>query len=224
MRAHRHRGLPSVFGAAVVALSIGAAHAEGLAVGGIAGAATWESGPKEESGLGAGVVARYTVPVADGISLKAHVGALLEGAEFGDDLSYSAAGSEETLRARGGIDWSLDALALVAADLPDRVTAFVGSRLGVDGGTAYAGGGFSWARVSASQRGAVVTDQADVAFSDSESDRALGYKLVIGLEIPASDRVVLFGQVEYADYGDVDVEAFGDLASLGFRLGALYRF
>jgi len=204
------RNLPLTICAAV-ALSIGAAHAEGLAVGAIGGTTTWESGPKDERGLGAGVVARYAVPVAEGVSLKAQVGALLEGAEFGEELSRSAAGSEEALRAKGGIDWTLDALALVAADLTARVTA-------------YAGGGLSWARVEASQRGTVVTDEVDVAFSDSESDTALGYKLVAGVEIPASERVVLFGQVEYADYGDVDVTAFGNLASLGFRLGALYRF
>ena len=91
MRAATPRGiggrLPSVFGAAVVALSIGDGPRRGTGRGRHRiGAATWESGPKEESGLGAGVVARYTVPVADGISLKAHVGALLEGAEFGDEL------------------------------------------------------------------------------------------------------------------------------------------
>ncbi len=203
--------LSSTLCAAVVALSIGAAHAEGLAVGGLVGTTSWESGPKDEAGLSGGVVARYTVPVAEGISLKVHVAALLDNTEFGEDLSYPTAGGEETLRVRGGIDWTVDVLALAAADLTDRVTA-------------YAGGGISLARVWASQRGMVSTDQADVTFSDSESDRALGYKLVAGVEIPASERVVIFGQAEYADYGDVDVEAFGDLASLGVRLGALYRF
>ena len=90
--------------------------------------------------------------------------------------------------------------------------------------TAYAGGGLSWAQVRASQRGSVVTDQVAVTFSDSESDSALGYKLVVGVEIPASERVAIFGQVEYADYGNVDVAAFGELTALGFRLRALYRF
>lgn len=202
----------SVVCIAVAALSIGTAHAEGLSLGGLVGTTTWESGPRDESGKNVGVVVRYTVPVAGGITLGAHVAAAIEGVEFGDELSHSSAEAEETLRAKGGVDWSVDALVLGAVDLSTAVTA-------------YAAGGLSWARVSASQRGSVVTDQVEVVFADeSESDVALGYKLVAGVEIPASERVAIFGQVEYADYGDVGVSAFGDLAALGVRLGALYRF
>ena len=193
-----------VFVAALAAHEEGHAQ-DGLAVG-VQGAFTnWDSDDEEESGVGGGLVVRYTAPIGDGMFAGLQASwSFTEGAEWEGSLSdalVSVSGTAE-------IDWSADLLARVGTSIGDA--------------DAYVAAGLAFARAKTTLNVAI----ADRAGSASSSGSYSGFKLAAGVDLPVSETMEAFVQLEYADYGDATY--FGlfdlDLTALAMRAGLLYRF
>lgn len=194
----------------------------GFAVGVSGGLTNWETEASslslEESGISAGVMARYTVPLGDdtfaGFQTSVSV---LEGAEWNEQGSVTVGTATVSGSLTGEIDWTADALALVGYRLAGD-TAF------------YVGAGLAMARGSIDVAGTVAGVNADgdpviLAFQSSESGSHTGYKIAAGLDLPFSETFGMLLQIDYADYGEDDYGALPvGLTAMGVRAVALYRF
>ena len=222
-------GVLAAAGIFVAALTVsGESRAQdGLAVG-VQGAFTdWEaslSGDSEgasESGVGGGLVMRYTAPIGTGMfagvqaswsfSESAEWKASAAGPVDVDGLIYDVSGT-----ITGEIDWSADLLARVGSSLG-----------GVDAYVA-AGLAFASAEIGVTASGVPKGSSADDAESISVSDSGsyTGFKVAVGIDMPIAETLGTFIQAEYADYGDasyfggVDIE----FTTIAVRAGLLYRF
>ena len=181
----------------------------GLAVG-VQGAFTdWEASilgeGASESGIGGGLVVRYTAPVGNNMFAGIHTTwSFSESAEWSESASF--------IDITGEINWSADLLARIGTSLG-----------GVDAYVA-AGLAFASAELTVAGTGTIGETSTSVAVSDSGS--YTGYKIAAGIDMPIAETLETFIQAEYADYGDSDY--FGgidiEFTTIAVRAGLLYRF
>ena len=179
-----------------------------------------EGNSNEESGLGFGIAARYTVPFDDGFFIGLHSSlSLAEQAEG----KASAAGDTQlghiTVEQKSEIKWAGDVLVRVGQDLGYM--------------NVYGGVGLAFARGSLSYTGELVQGTGNTAtttpFNISVTGNHLGWKAVLGADFDLFDDIETFIQLEHADYGTagyarsplgVEIE----LEALAVRTGMLFRF
>ena len=210
----RMAGVVMAAGIIVAALAVsGESRAQdGLAVG-VQGAFTQFDGSiggdsSEESGVGGGLVVRLTTPIGDTMFAGVHASwSFTEGAEW-EERSASNAAASESISVTGETKWSADLLARVGTDLG-----------GVD---AYVAAGLAFASFELGTNVGIRTATA----SGSRSESFSGYKLAAGVDLPISETLETFVQIEYADYGDASFAGIIDLelTALAVRTGLLYRF
>ena len=193
-----------------------------FAVGVSGGLTNWEAEASslslEESGMSAGVMARYTVPLGNdtfaGFQTSVSV---LEGAEWNEQGSVTVGTASVSAALTGEIDWTADALALVGVQLAGDTALYVGA-------------GLAMARGSIDVQGKVAGTNAQnqpvsLAYATSESGSHTGYKIAAGLDLPFSETFGMLLQIDYADYGEDDYGALPvGLTAMGVRTAVLYRF
>ena len=192
----------------VAAPATALAQDEGMTFGFLAGYADWEASTGrtdlEESGESIGIFGRFTTSLDESV----FVGVQSSWTPF-ESAAWHWQGrvGEACATLQGEIDWNADALALVG--------------IRMDVATVYAGAGVALAR--GSMGGSM--EVCGRALPVSESGSHTGYKVVAGLEFPVGERVGVFVQAHYADYGEV---MYGNipitLSASGLGLGGVYRF
>ena len=208
--------------AAMLALAPVAAAAQdddGFALGAYGGFTNWDAtiegsdSDLSESGLGLGVMARFTMPLGGDTYAGAQASvSFMESAEWDESSSLRVGQVTVSGSLQGEIERSADLLAIF------------GIRAG-DGFAYYVGAGLAQASGAISYSGSYVSGQSRLSASGNESATHTGYKLAFGLDMSLGDDVGMVVQLDYADYGEADYGAVPiELTAMGLRIGGLYRF